>query len=78
MSESSTLDTKSSKKKSSKEELASELANTKKKLKVLKQALKDEKVNTEKKNFALKTSIDDMESLKAQIAEKDKKYAQLL
>ena len=44
MSESSTFDTaQSTKKNISKDELKTDLANTKKKLKVLKQALKEEK-----------------------------------
>ena len=51
MSESSTFDTaQSTKKNISKDELKTDLANTKKKLKVLKQALKEEKLNSEKKN----------------------------
>ena len=54
-----------------------ELALSKKKLKVLKQALKDQKDLTDKAEQSLKNAQNEIENLKQQNLEKDKKYKSL-
>lgn len=62
----------------SKKKDSGDLAMTKKKLKVLKQALKEEKDLSDKKDKILGEAKSEIELLKQQIADKDKKYAKLL